>query len=70
MTKLMIRVKCPRCENERNTTTLKTVKCFHCGRSFKVYPARGKSRIVRIVDGGIKLLHERYLHEFGHEKRR
>jgi len=55
---MIIKVKCPHCGFMFNTTTIKTVKCGNCGRSFKVYYKKRclkgyawASRIVAIVEG-------------------
>lgn len=65
MPRLMLRVKCPRCNHEQNTTSIKSVKCFRCDRAFTIYPKKKKSRIVRIVKGTREMLMREYKHKFG-----
>jgi len=60
MPRLILRVKCPRCKHEQNTTTIKKVNCFKCDRSYHVYVKGGKSRIVKIVRGNMAMLHDLY----------
>jgi DNA-directed RNA polymerase subunit RPC12/RpoP len=56
---MIIRVRCPHCGFEMNTSTVKTVKCIRCNRSFEVFPLDLKgnfrrSRVVGIVDGSLE----------------
>lgn len=56
---LIIKVKCPFCGFEQNTTTVRTVRCFECGRQYRVYK-KSQSRIVKIVKGSLQLLFKKY----------
>jgi len=58
MPRVVIRVQCPHCGAERNTTSVRTIKCFRCGKSFAVVPKNKKSRIVKLVRGSIQDLHK------------
>lgn len=55
---VLVRVKCPKCGWEQNTSSVRRIKCFKCNRSFEVYPLEGKSRIVKLVRGTLQELHE------------
>jgi formylmethanofuran dehydrogenase subunit C len=57
---LVIRVRCPFCNSQRDTSSILTVRCSHCGRFFKVFRKRGHSRIVAIVKGNISVLNKLY----------
>jgi ribosomal protein S27E len=48
---LILRVRCPNCGNERNTTSVRIVECFSCNKRYAVFPKESPSRIVSIVRG-------------------
>lgn len=62
MPSLIVKVRCPFCSHSQNSTTLKTVKCQRCGRSFEVYllDSKGKirgTRIISLIKGSLSLLY-------------
>ena len=57
---LIIRVRCPFCNSQRNTSSILNVRCFHCGHFFKVFRRRGRSRVVAIVKGNKSILNRLY----------
>ena len=62
---LILRVKCPYCGHEQNTTTVRIVRCMNCNRSYQVYRKTGTSRIVGIVKGTMEMLHKKYYEVYG-----
>jgi len=61
MAMLVIKVRCPYCNYEFTTTTLKRVRCWNCLRYFKVlyYDKKHnifRTRIVDIVKGSKEML--------------
>ena len=61
---LVLKVRCPRCNYQFTTTTLKLVTCWNCGKRFKVlyYDKARKTfrtRIVNVVRGNINTLYSR-----------
>jgi len=62
---LLLRVRCPRCGFEQNTTTIKTVRCMNCNHSYQVYVKGKTSRIVQLLKGDLSLLHKKYYETYG-----
>jgi uncharacterized protein YbgA (DUF1722 family) len=58
--KVVIRVRCPYCKFEFNTTSLERTRCMRCLKSFTIFPKKKKlmSRVVGIVRGSFKDLQE------------
>lgn len=48
---LIVLVRCPHCSYVQKTTTIRTVRCFNCGKRYSVLRRKGFSRIVRIIKG-------------------
>ncbi|MFH8092955.1 MAG: hypothetical protein QXM38_03370 [Candidatus Aenigmatarchaeota archaeon] len=61
---LILRVRCPRCGSQGNTSSIVMARCFNCKHSFRIYK-KGSSRIVGIVKGNLELLHKLYYKEYG-----
>jgi len=40
-------VRCPRCYNYFITSAKRQVRCIYCGKTFQLYPARGKPRVIK-----------------------
>ena len=64
---IILKVRCPYCGYEFNTTSIKTVRCKRCPHTFKVYYKKryGKkfiwrSRIVDIIKGSRKELLKKF----------
>lgn len=49
--KFILRVKCPFCGFVQPTTSVKSVRCFHCERSYLIFPKKSLSRVVEVVKG-------------------
>jgi hypothetical protein len=58
--KVVIRVKCPRCGFEFNTSSLEKTRCMRCLKPFIIFPKKKKirSRVIGIVKGSFKELQE------------
>jgi hypothetical protein len=58
--KVVIRVKCPYCKFEFNTSSLEKTRCMRCLKTFVIFPKKKKlrSRVIGIVRGSIKDLQE------------
>ena len=57
---LIIKVKCPFCGFEQNTTSLKTVKCLKCESRYQVFCKKKRSRVVGVVKGTKEMLFKAY----------
>ena len=60
---MKIKVRCPHCNHQQITTTVRRIRCHNCNRTFEVYPLTShgtilKPRIVKIIEGTIKELHK------------
>lgn len=53
--KLILLVRCPKCNYKQQTESLKIVRCHNCMSSYEVYTDK-ETRIVRIVQGSQKEL--------------
>ncbi|MEM5805208.1 MAG: hypothetical protein QW156_03735 [Candidatus Aenigmatarchaeota archaeon] len=64
---LIIRIRCPSCGFEQNTSTIKLVRCINCDYHFRVFTRRG-SRIRKIVKGNEFLLQKLYYRIYGRKR--
>lgn len=64
---LIIRIRCPNCGFEQNTSTIKLVRCINCDYLFKVFTRKG-SRIRKIVKGNEYLLQKLYYRIYGRKR--
>ena len=61
---MIIKVKCPHCDHQQNTTSILRVRCHNCSRTFEVYPLTShgnvlKSRVIKIIKGNEHELHKK-----------
>lgn len=47
---LIVRIKCPGCGQEQRTQSLKSKKCFNCGKSITIFPKNNMSRVTYCND--------------------
>lgn len=61
---LILRIRCPRCGRQRNTSSIVMARCFDCNHSFRIFK-KGRSRITGIIKGNLEPLHKMYYKEYG-----
>ena len=54
--RLVLRGRCPACQFQQNTTSVRAVTCMRCNTHYTLFPKRKPARLVRIVEGSQALL--------------